>query len=192
MNVPTPCAKGLVGACPNTNQRPHTMCKGIGGGLPENKSTSPDHAQRDWWGLVPTQINIPTPCAKGLVGACPNTNQRLHTMCKGIGLQCYRSMILLKHLCAACRNCVGQSCDMMVATIPLSAYPHSTAGAKGPPGLVLHVALCCAAAAGNPPWPVSLPPHYPLVTVPKKKLGCTDDNACLFLRENSAPTEVGV
>ena len=103
MDVPTPCAKGLVGACPNTNQRPHTMCKGIGGGLSQNKSTSPHHAQRDWWGLVPTQINVPTPCAKGLVGgvptqinvptpcakglvgACPNTNQRPHTMCKGIG-----------------------------------------------------------------------------------------------------------
>ena len=85
INVPTPCAKGLVGACPKTNQPPHTMCKGIGGGLSQNKSTSPHHAQRDWWGLVPTQINIPTPCAKGLVGACPNTNQRPHTMCKGIG-----------------------------------------------------------------------------------------------------------
>ena len=26
--APTPCAKGLVGACPNTIQRPHTTCKG--------------------------------------------------------------------------------------------------------------------------------------------------------------------
>ena len=85
INVPTPCAKGLVGACPNTNQRPHAMCKGIGGGLSQTKWTSPHHAQRDWWGLVPTQIDVPTPCAKGLVGACPNTNQRPHTMCKGIG-----------------------------------------------------------------------------------------------------------
>ena len=85
MDVPTPCAKGLVGACPNTNQRPHIMCKGIGGGLSQHKSTSPHHVQRDWWGLVPTQINVPTPCAKGLVGACPNTNQRPHTMCEGIG-----------------------------------------------------------------------------------------------------------
>ena len=85
INVPTPCAKGLVGACPNTSQRPHTMCKGIAGGLSQHKSTSPHHVQRDWWGLVPTQINVPTPCAKGLVGACPNTSQRAHTMCKGIG-----------------------------------------------------------------------------------------------------------
>ena len=85
INVPTPCAKGLVGACSNTNQRPHTMCKGIGWGLSQHKSTSPHHVQKDWWGLVPTQINVPTPCAKGLVGACPNTNQRPHTMCKGIG-----------------------------------------------------------------------------------------------------------
>ena len=85
MNVPTPCAKRLVGACPNTNQRPHTMCKAVGGGLSQHKSTSPHHVQRDWWGLVPTQINVPTPCAKRLVGACPNTNQRPHTMCKGIG-----------------------------------------------------------------------------------------------------------
>ena len=85
INIPTPCAKGLVGACPNTNQRPHTMCKAVGGGLSQHKSTSPHHVQRDWWGLVPTQINVPTPCAKRLVGACPKTNQRPHTMCKGIG-----------------------------------------------------------------------------------------------------------
>ena len=84
-NVPTSCAKGLVGACLNTNQTPHTMCKGIGGGVSQHKSTSPHHVQRDWWGLVPTQINVPTPCAKRLVGACANTNQRPHTMCKGIG-----------------------------------------------------------------------------------------------------------
>ena len=85
IKLPTPCAKGLVGACPNTNQHPHTMCKGIGGGVSHNKSTSPHHVQSDWWGLVPTQINIPTPCVKGLVGACPKTNQRPHTMCKAIG-----------------------------------------------------------------------------------------------------------
>ena len=85
INIPTPCAKGLVGACPKTNQTPHTMCKGIGGGLSQNKSTSPHHVQRDWWRLVPTQIKLPTPCAKGLVGACPNTNQHPHTMCKAIG-----------------------------------------------------------------------------------------------------------
>ena len=85
INVPTPCAKGLVEACPNTNQTPHTMCKGIGGGVSQHKSTSPHHVQSDWWGGVPKQINVPTPCAKGLVGACPNTNQRPHTMCKGIG-----------------------------------------------------------------------------------------------------------
>ena len=85
INVPTPSAKGLVGACPKPNGRPRTMRKGIGGGLSQHKSTSPHHVQRDWWGLVPTQINVPTPCAKGLVGACSNTNQRPHTMCKGIG-----------------------------------------------------------------------------------------------------------
>ena len=85
INVSTPCVKGLVGGCPNTNQRPHTMCKGIGGGLSQHKSTSPHHVQRDWWGLVPTQINVSTPCVKGLVGGCPNTNQRPQTMCKGIG-----------------------------------------------------------------------------------------------------------
>ena len=88
VNVPTPCVKGLLGACPNTNQRPHTMCKGIGGGLSQHKLTSPHHVQRDWWGLVPTQVNVPTPCVKGLVGACPNTNQCPHTMCKGIAGGC--------------------------------------------------------------------------------------------------------
>ena len=94
INVPTPCVKGLLGACPNTNQRPHTMCKGIGGGLSQHKSTSPHHVQRDWWGIVPTQVNVPTPCVKGLVGACPNTSQRPHTMCKGIaaGLSQNKSM----------------------------------------------------------------------------------------------------
>ena len=52
------------------------MCKGIGGGSSQHKLMSPHHVQRDWWGLVPTQINVPTPCVKGLVAGCSNTNQR--------------------------------------------------------------------------------------------------------------------